>query len=92
MPAPAFTLRVPTADSFRSLVTDAVRTYLRISGEDTSSAADTFVGSVSTAVDALATEGDDLDVVVRTRPSEVEVQLTCGTAARTLTHTLAGRP
>ena len=90
MPTPAFTLRVPTADSFRGLVADAVRTYLRVSGRDTSSAADTFIGSVSTAVDALATEADDLDVAVRTRPPEVEVQLTCGTTARTLTHTLAG--
>lgn len=90
MPAPAFTLSVPTAEPYRGLVADAVRTFLRASAKDTSQAADTFVGTVSTAVDAIAGEADDMGVVVLSRPPGVEVQLTCGTTTRSLSHTIGG--
>ena len=88
MPDPAFTLSVPTADPYRGLVTEAVRTYLRVSGRDTSSSADAFIGRLASVIDALSDKGQDIGVVVRAERPTVEVQVNCGDAARTLTHTL----
>jgi hypothetical protein len=89
MPSPAFTLSVPTDEPFRSLVVEAIRVYLRVSGSGTSPAADAFAALVGEAVDRLAAGGADIDVVVVATSPRVDVQLTCGGASETLTHTLA---
>lgn len=90
MPVPAFTLKVPTAQSYRDLVSEAVKTFLRVSGEDTSAAAEAFVADVAAAVDALASSSDEIGLAVTMQPPTVEVRLTCGSAERTLPYTLAG--
>jgi hypothetical protein len=89
MPSPAFTLSVPAAEPFRSLVAEAIRVYLRLSGAGTSPAADAFAASVGEAVDRLASGGADIEVVVVETAPRVDVQLNCGGASETLTHTLA---
>ena len=89
MPSPAFTLSVPADEPYRGLVAEAVRAYLRLAGDESSPAADAFAASVGDVAGRLAGGGPEIDVVVVTRSPKVDVQLTCGGASETLTHTLA---
>ena len=89
MPVPAFTLMVPTAESYRDLVSEAVKTFLRVSGKDRSAAAKAFVADVSAAVDAVAGSSDEIGLAVTLEAPNVEVRLTCGSADRALSYTLA---
>ena len=87
MPSPAFTLSVPADEPFRGLVADAVRAFLRVSDQVVSPAAEAFVASVDRAAERLAGRGADVEMVVLTNPPRVDVELTCGGAVETLTHT-----
>jgi hypothetical protein len=70
-------------------VAEVVRVFLRVSDAGASPAADAFAASVGEAVDRLASGGAEIEVVVVATSPRVDVQLNCGGASETLTHTLA---
>jgi hypothetical protein len=86
MSTPTFTLRVPSDEPFRGLVSDAVRAYLKACGHGASPAAESFATSIAGAVQRLAGRGADIDVAVLSGESAIAVQVTCGGASETLTH------
>ncbi len=89
MASPAFTLSVPAAEPFRGLVAEAVRVYLRASGQEASPATEAFAASVAGVVERLADRGTDIEMVVAARSPRIDVHLTCGGVSESLTHTVA---
>lgn len=89
MPSPAFTLSVPADEPYRGLVAESVRVYLRASGAGVSPGGDAFVARVTDAVNRLSAGRANIEVVVATQPAQLDVQLTCGGHAETLTYPLA---
>jgi hypothetical protein len=84
MSSPVFTLSVPVDDPYRDLAAEVVAKYLEISGAGGPDR-EAFVASIRDAVNRLAAGGTDIDVEVRAGSAAVEVRLTCGSQATTLT-------
>jgi len=86
MPPPAFTLSVPADDPYKGLATEALGSYFRATGHAGSPAVDAFLASVAGAVGRIAEGGDDVTMVVTAHPGRVDVRLSGGHAAETLSH------
>lgn len=83
MPPPAFTLSVPADNRYRGLATDLVRAYFALT-KRVSPEIDTFVASVTEAVDRLAVGPANVEVVVEETSAGVDVRLTSAGRQETL--------